>query len=498
MDIDKNVKEHNHSLDHVPKKIFTPEEENILLKQRMWGLKPRDQLLNVLDGEPFSGMCRKDIYNINAKNKKRILDGRSPLEALIDVAGQMGYLHKVNFDSSSGRVTHAIFCHPEATSIALRWPQVLVMDCTYKTNKFNRPLFHIVCKTPFNTVLTCAYVIMNDECKEDYQWALENLKSLYGPDFKPNVVVTDCDRALINAIQEVHVPHHLCRWHMNMNVKAYIKFHLKVPKVEQLKIYGKWNDLCDIEDEAKFNYELERFEAEYGSDHGIISYLKKTWLDPWKERFVSCWVNNNLHFGTTTSSPVEAGHSALKRFLDSSNGDLLECFQVFHKAIVELEKQQQRIVRLCHQPVYSLVMKKVSKFALLKTLGCSSELILTCKGVFLRTMGLPCFHLITHLKAKNKQLILDHFHPHWWIVLPPPTIPLRHPYDLTTPLLGVLERYQNAPPHDQAKIPMELNDINNNGSTIILGDPTIGSRKGRPPKKKKIAQKGNLRDLRRS
>ena len=73
-----------------------------------------------------------------------------------------------------------------------------------------------------------------------------------------------------------------------------------------------------------------------------------------------------------------------------------------------------------------------------------------CTGSFLKTMGLPCAHIIQHLDS-NQGLILDNIHKHWWIQsvshIDENTFPNE---DSLQPLLQNLqERYQEWPKHQQ-------------------------------------------------
>ena len=54
----------------------------------------------------------------------------------------------------------------------------------------------------------------------------------------------------------------------------------------------------------------------------VTAYLKKTWLTPYKEKFVSVWVDKFLHYGNYTTNRVESQHAKLKVYLDSAQSDL--------------------------------------------------------------------------------------------------------------------------------------------------------------------------------
>ena len=105
------------------------------------------------------------------------------------------------------------------------------MDCTYKTNKFAFPLLQVVGITPLLKSFTVCVAFMSNEKTPAYEFALETMKSSFK--LNPQVIVTDHEAALANAISSVypHSKHLLCVWHIQQNV-------LKKAKV----VYAKSDD----------------------------------------------------------------------------------------------------------------------------------------------------------------------------------------------------------------------------------------------------------------
>jgi hypothetical protein len=53
----------------------------------------------------------------------------------------------------------------------------LLLDCTYKTNRFNMPLLNICGVTGNNKTPQFALCFLSSEKEEDYQWALQQFKN---------------------------------------------------------------------------------------------------------------------------------------------------------------------------------------------------------------------------------------------------------------------------------------------------------------------------------
>lgn len=105
-------------------------------------------------------------------------------------------------------------------------PDVIVADCTYKTNRFGLPLLNFCGIQALRKSFSIAAVFINAEKEEQYTWALQALREfLIEEDLPlPKLIVTDRELALINALKHHEaftlVPRLLCRWHVNMNVLA--------------------------------------------------------------------------------------------------------------------------------------------------------------------------------------------------------------------------------------------------------------------------------------
>lgn len=93
-----------------------------------------------------------------------------------------------------------------------------LIECTYKTNRFNMPLLDIVGGAPINASFTVASAFLAGEAAEHYTWAPSRASSRSLRKKCPRFVITDCDEALMNAIDTTRIGetmrHTLCRWHM--------------------------------------------------------------------------------------------------------------------------------------------------------------------------------------------------------------------------------------------------------------------------------------------
>ncbi|GAU24734.1 hypothetical protein TSUD_355630 [Trifolium subterraneum] len=161
------------------------------------------------------------------------------------------------------------------------------MDCTYKTNKYRLPLLEIVGTTSTNLTFNVGFAYMESEKTDNYRWALEKLKGLFTKqDILPQVIVTDRELALMNAIESVF-PHAV-------------------------------NLLC-TSNEVGYELNLNEFEQACVNSSKFLDYVKNSWLNNYKERFVAAWTNKVMHLGNT-SNRAESAHWKLKQMLEHSKG----------------------------------------------------------------------------------------------------------------------------------------------------------------------------------
>lgn len=73
----------------------------------------------------------KMVYNAKAKRRRKLLDGRSSIHALVDELAKSSFRYTVHCNTN-GMVELLFFAHPDSTKLARRFNSVTFMDCTYK------------------------------------------------------------------------------------------------------------------------------------------------------------------------------------------------------------------------------------------------------------------------------------------------------------------------------------------------------------------------------
>jgi hypothetical protein len=290
----------------------------------------------------------------------------------------------------------------------------------------------------------------------------------------PSVICSDRCLAALNALDTLWptIPSLLCRWHINKDVKNKIRSlggkWAQIPLAQQdkgtpsdseatLQCMSDFYKVCGLETIAEFEQRLQQFNEVY---HEIASYMNKEWW-PYKERFCSPWLNHITHFGELTTSRMEGSHSVFKKWISTGRGNILTLFRSTRTgwqshavtAAYDLAKSLNPTLDIaieffesCRDKIHRYPLQEVRKQCLdpakeaikqEKTRGTHG--LGDCKGIYSKTLGMPCKHQILSILRDNDVLKPHQFHQHWWID------PSKHhePFELVRREFITRETYRN-------------------------------------------------------
>ena len=207
---------------------------------------------------------QKDIYNRIGAARRDLREGQSSIHALVNQLHEEGFRCEVRLDSDS-RVTALFFAHPDSIAYLQCNPDVLLLDCTYKTNKHSMPLLDMVGVDACERSFCIAFAFLSGETEEDYLWALQYLRSLYEHSL-PSVVLTDRCLAAMNAAATWFPSSKglLCTWHVNKAVLQHCRpvFLASGGEVEKTwgEFYASWHSIVASPTVTIFQERLAAFE----------------------------------------------------------------------------------------------------------------------------------------------------------------------------------------------------------------------------------------------
>lgn len=379
----------------------------------------------------------RDVQNELARARRVRFGDQTRLAYLIDSL-QSGYFWRSATDSTS-RITRLFVARHSTIQQFATTSDIICMDCTYKTNRYNLQLLNIIGVSGMNTTLPLAYCFLEGEDEYAYEWALATLKELlYTHNIPlPRVFSVDRSLALINALETLFpdVPFVLCLWHLRKDIQKHARQN------SFFRERSESGELIDSKDHKEFCSHIEIVlnsptAAEYENNLQKMrelsptesDYIEDHWLDIFKGNIVACWVNQNRHFGQTATSRVEGYHSQVKRYLQSSRLDLEGVHQritqlwdrLLNEHSIKVAKEQQIDVRCLNTPFYRGATQSIHNYALFQVQRQQLRIrpdspLPPCSKQYFSSMGIPCAHMIQELQSSGRRLQPHDFDIHWWI-----------------------------------------------------------------------------------
>ena len=247
------VKNHNHNHSkswglqgHAYARRMTEQEKEYVEELYALNLPVKDILYNLKQRFPENLSISNDIYNAIKDIKKKAEDeiGSSPMQVMLSLLRNNNYIFEYTLNDEN-QMENLFFVHPQSFELWRAFPQLLIIDATYKTNVYNMPFVEVVgvTSTSKTFLVACAFVV--NEKGGTYDWVLLRLNEVVGFN-KVTAILTDRDRALMGACRDV-IPdagHLLCRFHISQNIEKVCE--KSFPKKNSWAHFmGKWNKLIN-------------------------------------------------------------------------------------------------------------------------------------------------------------------------------------------------------------------------------------------------------------
>ena len=236
---------HNHRLNPASTRMsamarrFTPSQLDTIPSMHAAGISV-SQIVAKLKEQTNAVVLNRDVCYVLSRTQKQFYDGLTETQALLSALdGNAEFTCRAEIDNRERLLGIAFACTRSLNQFS-KMSFVLLMDATYKTNRFNMPLLLLSSVDPFGQTYIVACCLMRDETAVSYGIALSYFKQLFGQVMPSvNTIITDQETALMNAIA-IEFPaasHQLCRWHLQENVKkTSVKTVPSVPNLPSLCI----------------------------------------------------------------------------------------------------------------------------------------------------------------------------------------------------------------------------------------------------------------------
>ncbi|XP_012857081.1 PREDICTED: uncharacterized protein LOC105976359 [Erythranthe guttata] len=115
---------------------ITPQQKARIKELRNSHVKPMQIMDRLRKDDPTIQTSMKHVYNELAKIKSEEMEGMTVIQFMMHnfQQGEYRYWHRVDSETSN-TITYIMFACPESIKLLRLFPYVILMDCTYKTNK---------------------------------------------------------------------------------------------------------------------------------------------------------------------------------------------------------------------------------------------------------------------------------------------------------------------------------------------------------------------------
>ncbi|XP_034201437.1 protein FAR1-RELATED SEQUENCE 5-like [Prunus dulcis] len=311
--VTKFVKEHSHRLANSHEVPFLRShrcvtESNIAqsMSMRKASIKTNrtyDYMVDQAGGYKKVGFTSKDLYNrMDFERRQVVLDGDA--QAAISYMNGKAIADPKFFCMFSvdeeNRLANLFWRDSQSLHDYCCFGDVVILDSTYKTNVYDKPLVVFVGVNNHNatTVFGCAFLV--DETADTYRWVLRTFLTSM-KDKKPVSIVTDWDDAMRVAIDEVFpdAHHRLCTWHIMRNVNT----NVNTPEIVREFSYCVHGGLTPVAFEQHWQQMIDTYD------------LKGDWIEMMyhkRKRWAEAYCSGHFFGGNTTTQRVEGMHKNLK------------------------------------------------------------------------------------------------------------------------------------------------------------------------------------------
>jgi len=149
-----------------------PDEHTLVVDMTKRRVKPKNILLTLKEKNEDNVTTLKLLYNTRYTYKRSVRGSRTEMEQLMMLLEHDKYIHWHRVHESSRVLSDIFWTHPDSLKLLNAFSNVLLMDTTYKTNKYRLPLLEVVSVQSTGLTFSAAFVLMAIECQNNFIWAL--------------------------------------------------------------------------------------------------------------------------------------------------------------------------------------------------------------------------------------------------------------------------------------------------------------------------------------
>ena len=302
--------DHNHDLKGENNEShFAPLRQwNELVRSRviqLGQLRVSTEFINRIVSDEFNLTLRnKDINNCLSMNRPPSSGDARHALGFLEAKKEEGWIvhSRVN---SAGQLMDLFWMDDHQVLLYNRFSDVLIHDCTYRSNKYNMALGLMTVVDQNSCSRVVGQHLMINEDSESFEWLFEKLPKA------PNVIFTDQDLAVISAVAECfpNAKHFFCVWHLSQNLLKNLR-----TKFSSLEDWGKFMERFHAARTSDTQEDFEKAMETLSGDYppcakylGEICQSSGHWAEYALKQSFTC--------GIKTTQRAESTNFVVKRFL---------------------------------------------------------------------------------------------------------------------------------------------------------------------------------------
>ena len=226
--------DHNHCLDY--KGLSKKDKSTVLEYMEKTEFKDHSKVKDITNkSEAFIQGKNSDLKikiprNQSAyllKKTKEKIWGPSSRDAqtLMELANQLELSFTdclIKIQTSENQLRNFIFCSSNMKKLYTKFNDIILIDSTYRTNRYNLPLFVIAAIDENSKTFVVSFGIVSSEEAVNVEWMLKELFTFL--EVPPTIICTDSCPTLKKVINNIlpNSEHLLCAWHVSQNIKKHL------------------------------------------------------------------------------------------------------------------------------------------------------------------------------------------------------------------------------------------------------------------------------------
>jgi SOS response regulatory protein OraA/RecX len=313
----------------------------IMVSNGMHGVESQRRYLEDVNGVRID----RDVFHNLVNRCKRQLgmvdnvdDFRHLLVWLQDEIRNKSAVARYHVDTEVGYEIDGVFYMSSDMAYHLdRNGVMLVMDTTFRTNRFHWPLLLVCGVNEHGQTIVFAVALLHHQTTAAFSWALEQMETAVSPEAWAAIagIITDGDDAMAAAItaQLPNAAHLRCRFHLEQNLRHNLS-GLLGDETEQF--ITTWKAVINKADVNEFSRAKETLHSDFAA---AVPYLQRYhWIN--EQHFAECFIQTVTTLGIRSTQRVEGQNAALKRmFHVNSTTALAVLFQTMQYAAAEVDRQ---------------------------------------------------------------------------------------------------------------------------------------------------------------